>query len=206
MALDAEMVDELLRRTEQGDSSAAQRLLAGHRDRLKNMVRVRLDRRMVARIDPSDVVQEALAEAAQRLPRYPLERPIPFYPWLRQLAWKRLEKLHERHLLTQRRAVGREERLTGHVSDESVLELAGRIAAPGSSPSERLVRDEVRRRVHEAIAELSDLDRELLVLRYLEQLPAAEVRAILEIGEEAYAKRHLRAMQRLRRALEQQED
>lgn len=127
MVADAEAVEELLERAGQGDSSAVQRLLAGHRDRLKNMVRVRLDRRMVARIDPSDVVQEALAEAAQRLPQYAVERPIPFYPWLRQLAWKRLEKLHERHLNAQRRAIGREERFLGHVSEESVFELAGRL-------------------------------------------------------------------------------
>lgn len=201
MQSDSGSVDELLRQAASGDTAAVERLLAGHRDRLKNMVRVRLDRRMVARIDPSDVVQEALAEASQRLPQYLAERPIAFYPWLRQLAWKRLEKLHERHLNTQRRAVGREERLTGHVPDESVLVLADRLVAGSSSPSERLVREEVKRRVHAALASLSDTDREVLVLRYLEQLSAAEARAILGISEEAFSKRHLRAIQRLRRAL-----
>jgi RNA polymerase sigma-70 factor (ECF subfamily) len=206
MATDAEAVDELLERAGRGDPSAVQRLLADHRDRLKNMVRVRLDRRMVARIDPSDVVQEALAEAARQLPLFAVERPIPFYPWLRQLAWKRLEKLHERHLNAQRRAIGREERFLGHVSDQSVQELAGRLISPGSSPSEGLVREEVRRRVHTALASLSETDRELLVLRYLEQVSAAEARMILGIGEEAFSKRHLRAMQRLRRALEQKDD
>src|SRR5262245_42972896 len=111
MAFEVESIDELLEKAEQGDSSAVQRLLASHRNRLKNMVRLRLDRRVVARIDPSDIVQEALAEAAQQLPQYASERPVPFYPWLRQLAWKRLERLHEQHVKAQRRTVGREERL-----------------------------------------------------------------------------------------------
>src|SRR6516164_5374655 len=101
--------DALLAQASQGDADAGQRLLARHRDRLKRMVAVRLDRRLLARLDPSDVVQEALAEAARRLPDYLRERPLPFYPWLRQLAADRLVTLHRRHVRAQRRSVRREE-------------------------------------------------------------------------------------------------
>lgn len=59
--------DELLQRAEQGDGQARQAVLVRHRDRLKQMVAVHLDRRLAARIDPSDVVQEALLDAAQGL-------------------------------------------------------------------------------------------------------------------------------------------
>jgi len=202
MPLDDRTVAELLRQAQSGDEHAVQRLLAEHRERLKQMVRLRLDRRMAARVDPSDVVQETLAEAVRRLPKYLDEQPIPFYPWLRQIAWERLAKLHERHLTARRRAVGREERQPWSLPDESVLELANRFVAGGTSPSERLVRDELKRRVHAALEELSPTDRELLVLRYLEQLSPREARAVLGINEEAFAKRHLRAIQRLRRVLQ----
>ncbi len=52
--------DELLRRTERGDSSAVQLLLARHRSRLSKMVALRMDSRIAARVDPSDVVQLVL--------------------------------------------------------------------------------------------------------------------------------------------------
>src|SRR5207248_2646216 len=90
---DAE-TEELLARARRGDDSARQTLLARHRDRLGRMVAVRLDRRVAPRVDPSDVVQEALFEADRRLPEYLREHPLPFYPWLRRIAWERLVKIH----------------------------------------------------------------------------------------------------------------
>ena len=59
---------ELLRAAASGDDAAGQRLLARHRGRLRQMVAVYLDRRLAARVDPSDVVQEALADAARGSP------------------------------------------------------------------------------------------------------------------------------------------
>jgi hypothetical protein len=79
---------ESLDRAGTGDRTARQELLARHRGRLRQMVALRIDRRMAAaRVDPSDVVQEALADAAQSLSDYLRDRPLPFYPWLRQFAW-----------------------------------------------------------------------------------------------------------------------
>src|SRR3954468_22002925 len=100
---------ELLRQAGRGDPSARQQLLARPRDRLRRMVAVRLDPRLAARVDPSDVVQEALLDAAQKLDGYIRTRPVPFYPWLRRLAWEHLVKLHERHLRAGKRSVLRED-------------------------------------------------------------------------------------------------
>src|SRR5437660_3654438 len=101
--------DFLVAQARQGDASARQELLVRHRSRLRRMVTVHLDRRLAARVDPSDVVQEALAEADQRLSDYARNRPIPFYPWLRQLAWDRLIDLYRRHVQAGKRSVRREE-------------------------------------------------------------------------------------------------
>ena len=90
--------DELIERAARGDGAARHDLLARHRDRLKRMVAVRLDRRLAARVDPSDIVQEALLDAHRDLSDYLHRRPLPLYPWLRQFAWDRLLKWHRAHL------------------------------------------------------------------------------------------------------------
>ena len=65
-------------------------------------------------MDPSDVVQEALAEATQHFDEYLRTRPLPFSAWLRQFAWQRLVKLHRHHIRAQKRSVSREE--AGHAA------------------------------------------------------------------------------------------
>src|SRR3954452_22702764 len=161
--------DYLLRQTAAGDESARGRLLDRHRDRLKRMVAVRADPRLAARVDPSDVVQETLTEPAAKLARSLAARPLPFYPWLRQLALERLATLHRRHVRAGRRSVAREEARMG-LSNRSAVELAERLFARQSVPGSRLQRLEVQARVRAALAALREADREVLVLRHLEGL------------------------------------
>jgi RNA polymerase sigma-70 factor (ECF subfamily) len=196
---------ELLRIAAQGDRSAIRRLLEDHRGRLRQMVAIHLDRRMAARVDPSDVVQESLVEAARRLPGYLENQSIPFYPWLRQIAWQKLLDLRDHHIAAQKRSVNREDPLGLELTDESVADLAERFIAGGSSPSQGLLRQEQRERVRLGLALLKPQDREVLVLRYLEQLAVSEVTAVLGITEDAFIKRHWRAVQRLRSILSRQE-
>jgi RNA polymerase sigma-70 factor (ECF subfamily) len=193
--------NELLDRVRRGDGAARQQLLARHLHRLRKMITLRLDRRLAARVDPSDVVQESLAEADRKLGDYLKEQPLPFYPWLRQIAAERLAKLHRRHLHAGKRDARREEPGVLDLPDESALQLASRLAAPGTSPSRQVVREELRQRLQEALARLGERDREVLVLRYLEQLSTRETAAVLGITEGAVKVRHLRALERLRALL-----
>jgi len=193
--------EELVERAAHGDAGARQGLLARHQARLRQMVAVRLDRRVAARVDPSDVVQEALADAARKLSAYLHDRPLPFYPWLRRLAWERLVKVHRRHLRTRCRSAAQEEPGVLNLPDESAAELAQRLVSSASSPSRQLLRAEMRQRVRDALTALGERDREVLVLRYLEQLSTREIAAILEISEGSVKVRHLRALERLRRLL-----
>ena len=73
------------------------------------MIALRLDDRLAARVDASDVVQEALADAARKLADYARDRPLPFYPWLHRLAAERLAAVHRRHRRSKARSVTREE-------------------------------------------------------------------------------------------------
>jgi RNA polymerase sigma-70 factor (ECF subfamily) len=201
MAVHDPDTDQLLDRASRGDPAARQELLRRHRERLRKMVTVHLDRRLAARVDPSDVVQDTLAEAAEKLSAYIRQRPLAFYPWLRQLAWDRLVELHRRHVRAVKRSVRREEPDALLLPDESANQLATRLVDQGSSPSEQVLREELRGRVRAALARLPDGDREVLVLRHLEQLPTAEAAAVLGIGQGAFKSRHLRALQRLRALL-----
>jgi RNA polymerase sigma-70 factor (ECF subfamily) len=191
--------NRLLERAARGDARAREELLMRHRQRLRNMIRLRMDRRLVARIDPSDIVQETLVEAVQRLSEYLQRRPLPFYPWLRQLACERLIDLHRRHIQAKKRSVRREQ--PPPLPDESAEQLADQLVARSGSPSSRLRRSELRARTRMALARLPEHDRELLVLRHLEQLSTPEIAAILGISEAAFYTRHVRALERLRALL-----
>jgi len=199
---DANELDPLLERAAGGDSVARQELLALHEDQLKRMVRVRMDRRLAARVDPSDVVQEAYLEAWQKLSSYLEERPVAFYPWIRRIAWERLVDLHRAHVGAQRRSVERERRHAPALPDHSTVELISRLAATGTSASARLVREEAKRRLARALEKLRPADRELLVLRYLEELSVKDVAGIVGASEGAVKVRCFRAVERLHALLE----
>jgi RNA polymerase sigma-70 factor (ECF subfamily) len=86
-----------------------------------------------------------------------------------------------------------------------VLELVARLITQASSPSARLQREEDRQRVRAALALLNERDREVLVLRHLEQLSVKEAASVLGLSEAAVKVRHVRALQRLGTALRDEE-
>ncbi len=186
--------EHLLEQASEGDAEARHALLSRHRERLERMVKLRMDPRLSARVDPSDVVQEAVTEAWQKLSDYLEKRPVAFYPWLRRIAWERLVKVHRFHLEAKKRSVRREAVL--ELPDHSSMQLAALLIQSGTSPSGKLMRKELHRRVREALDDLPE--REILVLLHLEQLSRSETAAVLEISEPAADMRHLRAIKRIR--------
>ena len=120
-----------------GKSSALAELYQHYRPRLRQMVQLRIDPRLAARVDPSDVLQEAFLDAARQVDNYLKDPRVVVYIWLRGLAWKRLLKLQRDHLGAQRRAVSREVDLPGNSS----LRLAQQLMAQGSSPAEFVQRE-----------------------------------------------------------------
>jgi RNA polymerase sigma-70 factor (ECF subfamily) len=198
--------EELLRQAASGDRDAREGLLARHRGRLRKMIAWRLDRRLAARVDPSDVVQEVLLEASGKMDRYLRERPLPFFPWLRALAGEHLVALHRRHVRARGRSVLREEPGLLNLPDESVAELAARLVTSSTSPTQRALRQEERERVRQALGQLAERDREVLVLRNLEQLSVADTAEVLGISTGAVKVRHLRALERLRALLAERDE
>jgi RNA polymerase sigma-70 factor, ECF subfamily len=184
-----------------GERSALDELLAHYRPQLRRMIAVRMDSRLKARFDPSDVVQMVLAEVAHKMVSFP-NTPDQFYRWLRQLAWDELARLHRDHVRTKKRSVSREDDdWRNRVADESMVQLAEHLASQQLGPGSRLVRKELRTRVQLALAELGQQDREVLVLRFLEQLNTSDTAAALGISESAVKSRQFRAIERLGKLL-----
>lgn len=186
----------LLQKVKNGDSLAAQELAHRYRDRIRRMVACRLAPNLAVRVDPSDIVQETMFDAVAQLPKFANERPIQFYPWLRNIAWQKLVKEHRRHVKSKIRSVEREEDVSQYLSDESQIAFADRFAKPQSSPSDAMVRAETRQRVKVILGQLSKPDQEILILRYLEQMSMGEVADSLGIREDTARQRHSRALLR----------
>jgi RNA polymerase sigma-70 factor (ECF subfamily) len=187
----------LLEQVQAGDRSAFERLFARYRPYLHQVVEARLDPKVFARIDPSDVVQEAQMEAYRRLPDYLARRPMPFRLWLRKTAQERMLSIRRRHLEAKGRALGREVPLP----ERSSLMLAKAFLAVGSTPSQELDQHELVHRVHQAVARLSEADQEILLLRTFEGLSNQEVACLLDLDPQTASKRYGRAVLRLHRLL-----
>jgi RNA polymerase sigma-70 factor (ECF subfamily) len=167
---DSAETQRLLGQVRAGEPGATDRLLARHRPFVYRLVELHLSPKLRARVDPSDVVQETQMEALRRLEQY-LEHPsLPFRLWLRQLTWDRLLMLHRRHVKAARRTVDRELGLP----EDSSIELAQRLLAGGSTPSQRLIREEFAQRVRQAVSRLPEADREIVMLRNFEGLSNQE--------------------------------
>ena len=191
--------DPLADRLKAGDPAAVEELFARHRDRLRRMVDMRLDRRLQGRIDASDVVQEAHLEVAERLADYLKDPKLPPFLWLRLVVGERLTKLHRAHLGAQMRDAGREVSLFREaLPAASSAALAAHLLGKHTSPTQAAVRAERLIRLQEAINSLDPIDREILSLRHFEELTRAEAAQALGIEEAAAAKRYVRAMKRLR--------
>jgi RNA polymerase sigma-70 factor (ECF subfamily) len=165
-----------LERAAAGDQSAWAAILAPHRDRLRRMVAMRLDRRLNGRVDPSDVIQDALVQAALGLPGYLRQPDRPFFLWLRWLTGMTLQGVHRRHLGIQARDAGREVQLLDRpLPQASSAALAAQLLGRDTRPSVAAVREERKRRLQEALNAMDPLDQEVLVLRHFEDLTNAEV-------------------------------
>lgn len=199
---DTPETNALLERAAGGDRQVLGRLLERDRERLRRMVALRLDRRLSGRIDPSDVIQEAQLEAAERLAEYLRNPTMPFFLWLRLITGQRLLALHRRHLGARLRDAGREVSLDRPgLPQVTSAALAARLLGRETSPSAAAARAEMKLRLREALDAMGPVDREVLTLRHFEQLTTAEAARELGISEEAAKKRHVRALKRLKAIL-----
>ncbi len=187
---DSDVTRELLRRIHNGDNDALQELLETQRDYLRRLVDLRMENELRGRVDPSDVVQETLIVISRRVDDFIVRQPTSFRLWVRRKAIERLIEVRRKHL-ADKRSVRRELKL----SDASSMAVARGFMA--GLPNRSLERREMVNRVRGAIEELGELDREVILLRHVEELSNHEVAEILDIDPDTASKRYGRAVRRL---------
>ena len=193
---------ELLAAAGQGAPDAVNQLLERHRLALKKLVQLRLDRRIARRADASDIVQDVLLEANQRLQEYLNDPRMPFHLWLLHMAKDRVIDMHRRHRGAKRRSLDREQSLTSpQFADQSSFDLASQLAGSELTPAAASIRHELEQRFLTALEQLDEGDRDILLMRHFEQLGNSEAAAALGLSEAAAGMRHLRALRKLRAIL-----
>jgi RNA polymerase sigma-70 factor (ECF subfamily) len=199
---DTGKTSELLIAVKQGEPNAVDRLFERHREALRRMVHLRLDRAISRRVDASDIVQETLLEASRRLESYLANPVLPFHLWLRHIARDHVIDAHRKHRLAQVRSVNREEALRhSSFQDRSSVELMTQLKAAGLTPLAAAIRQELERRFQGALEKLEPDDREVILMRHFEELSNQEVAKALGLTEPAAGMRYLRAIRRLRALL-----
>jgi RNA polymerase sigma-70 factor (ECF subfamily) len=169
MDQDPDDSEELLRRAAAGDAAALATFWEPHRARLRQMVRLRLERRLQGRVDPSDVLQDADLDRAARLPDDARDRPMPTYLRLRLVTGQRLAQVHPHHLGAALRDAGREVSLDrGALPQASPVSLAARLLGRLTTASQAAVGAERQLRLQAILNGLDGIDREVLALQHFE--------------------------------------
>jgi RNA polymerase sigma-70 factor (ECF subfamily) len=187
---------DLLGRAERGDRAAVELLLAEYRESMRRFIDLHLDPAIRGRVDPSDVVQDAQLTVAHRLHDYLARRPMPFHLWVRRTAYERMLNTRNRH-----RAARRDVKREVKPPDRSSVVLAESLIGSVATPSAIAQAKEFAERFAAVIAELPDADREILLLRQVEDMPYEEVAVLLDIEETTARQRYGRALVRLKRRL-----
>ena len=188
---DSEDTIAMLDRVAAGNPAALDHLLKLHRPFLIRVTEMRMEPALRTRVDASDVVQEAQIMITKGIEQFIRHRPTSFRIWIRRKALDQLKDQRRRHIGTMKRTVLAEQ----NISDVSSIEIARKLFS--NSPSKILGQIELRERVYRLIEQLSEIYREVLVLRHAEELTNAEVADLLDIDPNTARQRYGRALQKL---------
>jgi len=199
---EAQRVQELLAQAGKGQPQAEDELLALFREPLRRAVELRLDPALARREDPSDIVQKVLFDAHRRLADYLKEPKMPFHLWLRHMAQDRIIDTYRRHKEAARRSIDHEQPQQPPAwASQSSVQLLGQLVDHERTPASAALQQELQQKLQEVLQSLDEMDREVILMRYYEQLSNQEIAAALGLTEAAASMRHLRALRRLKDAL-----
>ena len=184
-----------------GDENKIAEVVSQYEEKLQRMVRFRLDRRLYGRVDTADVMQDVWMEASRRIEDYTSNPAVPFFIWVRQIAWQIIIDLHRRHLGAQKRNVSQEVSLAKSGVGTSIS-IAAQLVGDLTSPSQAAIREEKLVKLRDALESMDKIDREVLALRHFEELSNNEVAEVLGQQKTAASNRYVRALKRLKSILE----
>ena len=164
------------------------------------LARMKLDRKLRSKLDPSDVVQQTLLEAHQALESFRGNDTAAPAAWLRQILARNLANA-VRDLTRAKRDVRKERSLQADL-DASASQLEAWLATEQSSPSQKMERHERALQLAEALAQLPENQREAVMLRHFQDMALAQIAEQLDCTSAAAAGLLQRGLKNLRKALE----
>jgi RNA polymerase sigma-70 factor (ECF subfamily) len=197
MAPNPPQTQALIDQARNGAPRAVDMLLGAQRESLRRMIALRLNPALAARVDASDVVQDVLLEASQRLQDYLRDPAMPFHLWLRTIARDHMIDAHRRHCLAQRRSLEREQSIGSAGSNG----LMGQLYDHELTPAAAALRQEMQRRLQAVLTTLDEDDRDIILMKHFEQMPNQEIAAFLGLSEPAASMRYLRAIRKVKALL-----
>ncbi len=193
--------EELSLPTTVAEMAALGALFESQRPRLLAMLQRRLDPALSARLDPEDILSQAFLQAHRKWNSFKAQSVMTPYAWLYRIVldclidtWRR----ETRGLRDPDREM--------HWPERSSIQLGLSLVHPGTSPSEAVVREELRQRVRQTLELLGSRDQEILWMRHFDDLSFAEAAAVLGITENAATVRYVRALRRLKNLWEKLHD
>jgi RNA polymerase sigma-70 factor (ECF subfamily) len=197
MTVDPEV---LLQEARAGDGATLGRLLELYRRYLALLARVQIGHRLQGKVDASDIVQETFLEAHRNFPRFRGTSEGELVRWLRQILAANLADLLRRYLGAKGRDVRLEREIEDAFDRSSVLLDRG-LVAQQSSPSQQAARREQAVILADALDQLPDDYRDVLVLRHLEGLTFPQVAERMGRSLDSVEKLWMRGLARLRQIM-----
>lgn len=199
MSEEVEYESKLVSQLNGGDDAVLADLFSHYHERLKRIVRFRLDHRLAGRISESDVIQESYLSASKRVDHFRGKEDLPFFVWLRLVVNQQMADLHRQHLQAEKRDVRKEISLERPaISPHTSLAMAAQLVGRATSASRAYSRIERIAKLEDALNHMEPIDREVIALRHFEELTNSEVAKVLDIDEQASSKRYVRAMKRMK--------
>jgi len=176
-----------------GEMAALAQMYEEYRPRLLTMLQQRVDPTLAVRLDADDLLGEVYLEARRRWPKFRQRSDLPGYVWLYGIARDCLIEAWRK----QHRACRSPQREMPWPERSSVQLGLGLVQAQ-SGASTAADRDDLSRRMHDALKRLRDSDREILWMRHFDELSFADAGAVLGTSENTATVRYVRALRRLR--------
>lgn len=197
--VDSEKQQALIDRARAGDEAALTALLQAHTEQLLASIRDELGVRLRQRLESQDIMQQVYLDALTHIDQFVDRGQDSFFAWLRRIAVNRICDVDRKAFQTIKR--GREVRAGDLGRDESLAPLFDALAGSVTSPSRAAARADGDKLLRYALDQLSDDQREVIELRYLQQLSVPETAAKMDRTERAVRSLCVRALIRLRELL-----
>lgn len=175
---------ELLEQARGGSSEALGRLFERSAGRLLALIRLRLGPRLRGQLESRDILQACLLRASERIDQFQGSGASSFMGWMARIAENEVRDQASFHARGKRDAA----------RSLPLEEAADQLPAPLRSALSALVLDERARRLEAALEQMEDRQREVIVLRQLEELSYAEIAQRLGGSPDACRMLYARAM------------